>query len=254
MRIFFLFRFDSGPSILGLLGGDGAVADKAQINSDDLNVLRLYRCRFHRWRFGELYSGEFCPDDFSGMSLEYKVTRCEPDEFEAKKASAYVGDQILALRQGSESPRMPKMPLTPDTVETEARVMIAAMSKALGTDCIDPTKLEISDSLLALAGFDHVMALSIEKSIFAHFDILAGGGRLLTVGDAIRFAKDELEMADDDDLSDGIAARILRPSLPLRPTVSNALGLRCPQNTSVTWINCMSNGMNEPMRAMTRTA
>jgi hypothetical protein len=47
-------------------------------------------------------------------------------------------------------------------------------------------------------GFDDTLALSLEKSITAHFDIIGGAGRIITVENAISFAREMKEMRSED--------------------------------------------------------
>ena len=63
---------------------------------------------------------------------------------------------------------------------------------------IDPKMLKTMDSLYALMGFDQTKTLSLSKSIQAQFNVIdmVGGDRMVTVGNALKFAKEMIMDAD----------------------------------------------------------
>lgn len=79
-------------------------------------------------------------------------------------------------------------------------MLIAALAKLLGVKYLDPATFKNGDSLYALMGFDEKLTRSLIGSIRMHFDVLSviGGPNMLTVGDAISFAKEVLESRDEE--------------------------------------------------------
>ena len=90
------------------------------------------------------------------------------------------------------------MPITLDNFQTEVPNLIAALARELGVENIDPKMLESKDSLYALMEFDQTKTLSLSKSIQAQFNVIGmvGGDRMVTVGNALKFAEEMIMDAD----------------------------------------------------------
>ena len=99
---------------------------------------------------------------------------------------------------GKSNPKNPNLPITSGNLKKEIPNLIAALAREMGVENIDPKMLETSDSLYALMGFDHTKTLSLSQSIEAHFNVvgMVGGGRMVTVGNALDFAKEMIMDAD----------------------------------------------------------
>jgi hypothetical protein len=83
-------------------------------------------------------------------------------------------------------------------LDAQMRELISILANKLGNINLNPKKLQNDDSLYALMGFDDTLALSLEKSIAANFDIIGGAGRIITVENAISFAREMKEMRSED--------------------------------------------------------
>lgn len=85
-------------------------------------------------------------------------------------------------------------PIAKRNVVTQIPLLIARLTNALGILNIDPNKLQAEDDLYALVGHNEKLAVSLQKSIMLHFHIIYSNSdyELLTVGNAINFARDVL--------------------------------------------------------------
>lgn len=82
----------------------------------------------------------------------------------------------------------------------EVPILIAKILDALGIKNIVPRKLKRSDNLYALCGYHNQICLSLVRSLMIHFDVLmvVGDNEIITIGDAIDFARDTLSMREND--------------------------------------------------------
>jgi hypothetical protein len=147
---------------------------------------------------GEYYLSDFEPDSFGGCSLKIFVDGCQSEHY-AEVMVASFGPPIQRLRL-TDTPMEKKLfefDLNKD-LDAQMRELITILANKLGNINLNPKKLQNDDSLYALMGFDDTLALSLEKSITAHFDIIGGAGRIITVENAISFAREMKEMRSED--------------------------------------------------------
>ena len=165
---------------------DDVYAFKKMLNVDVVSTI-----------MGEISINYFRPSDFAGMSLEIIFDACRKEDFEPMQKAA-LGTSIQPKRLGKSKPKDPNLPITLDNFRTEVPNLIAALARELGVGTIDPEKLQSSDSLYALMGFDHTKTLSLSKSIQAQFNVIGmlGGDRMVTVGNALDFAEEMIMDAD----------------------------------------------------------
>jgi hypothetical protein len=141
----------------------------------------------------------FNPYELDGFELEIMIDGCPAARFD-RLATAARGDAILKARSTRTMFKGRPGPITADNAGTEVPVLIAAIAKALGVKRLDPQAMQPTDSLYALMGFDDALTRSLTLSISGHFNVLAvlGGPRMVTVGDAIVFAREILESREED--------------------------------------------------------
>jgi hypothetical protein len=147
---------------------------------------------------GEYYLSDFEPDSFGGCSLKIFVDGCQSEHY-AEVMAASFGPQIQKLRL-ADTPlerNAFEFDLNED-LDAQMRELISILANKLGNINLNPKKLQNDDSLYALMGFDDTLALSLEKSIAANFDIIGGAGRIITVENAISFAREMKEMRSED--------------------------------------------------------
>ncbi len=180
MSLLSLFEDASWDPQVKKLGKKGRL--KALLNVDTVNAV-----------LSDLVFEHFNPYQLDGFTLEIIIDGCPDSRFD-RLALAARGDPIQKSRSGRTVFKGLPGTITPDNVETEVPVLIAALAKALGVQRLDPSLLQTGDSLYALMGFDDTLTRSLTASLSAHFDVLAvvGGTRMVTVGDAIEFARDTL--------------------------------------------------------------
>jgi hypothetical protein len=161
---------------------------RERLNVDSINAILSDR----------VFDG-FNPYDLDGFELEIMIDGCPAARFERLRVSA-LGEPIQKARSTRTVFKGMPAPITLNNVAQEVPVLIAALAKALGVKHLDPTTLRPGDSLYALMGFDEKLTLSLTGSIRMHFDVLTvvGGPGMFTVGDAIAFAQDLLELRADD--------------------------------------------------------
>lgn len=141
----------------------------------------------------ELVFEGFNPYGLDGFELEIMIDGCPAARWD-RLALAARGAPLQKARSSRTVFKGLPGPITPDNASTEVPVLIAALAKALGVKRLDPRALEPADALYALMGFDERLTRSLTGSIGLHFDVLGvvGGPPMITVGDAIEFARDIL--------------------------------------------------------------
>ena len=89
--------------------------------------------------------------------------------------------------------------ITTKNVVMQVPILIAHLAKALGVANIDPKKLKAEDDLYALMGYEETLTISLQKSICLHFNTIAsiGGNDIITVGNAIDFAREIIDISED---------------------------------------------------------
>ena len=179
-----LFSDDPSESIHDSV--DDVYAFKKMLNVDVVSTI-----------MGEISINHFHPPDFAGMSLEIIFDACRKEDF-ATMENAALGKPIQSNRLGQANPKDPNLPITLDNFQTEVPNLIAALARELGVENIDPKMLESKDSLYALMEFDQTKTLSLSKSIQAQFNVIGmvGGDRMVTVGNALKFAEEMIMDAD----------------------------------------------------------
>ena len=179
-----LFTDDPLESLHGNI--DDVFAFKKMLNVDVVSEI-----------MGEISIDYFRPHNFDGMTMEIIFDACRKKDFQAMEKAAF-GLPIQSERLGKSNPEDPNLPLTLDNLKTEVPKLIAALARELGVENIDPKKLKSSDTLYALMDFDHTKTLSLSKSIQAQFNVIGmvGGDRMVTVGNALKFAEEMIMDAD----------------------------------------------------------
>jgi hypothetical protein len=181
-----LFEESSWDPQVKKLGKKGKLRER--LNVDSINAI-----------LSDMVFDGFNPYDLDGFELEIMIDGCPAARFERLRVSA-LGEPIQKARSTRTVFKGMPAPITLNNVAQEVPVLIAALAKALGVKHLDPTTLRPGDSLYALMGFDEKLTLSLTGSIRMHFDVLTvvGGPGMFTVGDAIAFAQDLLELRADD--------------------------------------------------------
>jgi hypothetical protein len=178
-----LFEESSWDPKVKKLGKKGKLG--AHLNVDAINAL-----------LSNIVLDGFNPYDLDGFEMEIMIDGCPHSRFNRLRTDA-LGQPILKARSGRTVFKGEPAPITLENANKEVPVLIAALAKALGIKRIDPTAILASDSLYSLMGFDDKLTKSLVASIRMHFDVF-GGPRMFTVNDAIVFAKEMLEMREDE--------------------------------------------------------
>ena len=141
----------------------------------------------------------FSPDNYSGVNLEIDCDGIIESKFEALKIKA-LGPDLLSKRMSEKSNNTKLKKITPENIKPEAPVVIAKLLDALGVKKVAPEKIKRNDSLYALSGYQDNICKSLVQSFKIHFDTITviGGPDMITVGDAIDFATEILEMRAED--------------------------------------------------------
>ena len=148
---------------------------------------------------GEMDFDFFHPYSFDGFELEILIDGCPESDFDKLSEMAF-GVQIQSKRLTNKSLTYDPGNITDENAETQIPILIAGIANALGVSKLDPSKLQTGDSLYALMGFDDTLSKSLELSIRGHFNVLSivGGSQMITVGNAIEFAKEFYSNLSED--------------------------------------------------------
>ena len=138
----------------------------------------------------------FSWDEFSGLELEIDCDACLKNDFEGLKELAK-GKNLIQNYQSTTDLDLKLKKITQKNAKKEIPVLISKILDALNIKNIDPSKIKKEDTLFALAGCNDTNALSLEKSVLIHFNVLSGY-KLVTVQDAIDAAIDIIDMQSDD--------------------------------------------------------
>jgi hypothetical protein len=162
--------------------------------SEKLNIITIVN-QLDKWKFNG-----FPPKSDSKISMEIDCDGVIEKDF-AKLEKAALGPDILKSRITKSIKLEELKPITAKNASAQVPLLIAHISKALGVLNIDPNKLDANDNLYALMGYDEKLSLSLQKSICLHFNVLSwiGANEIVTVGNAISFARDILEMNEQTD-------------------------------------------------------
>jgi hypothetical protein len=176
-----LFEESSWDPQVKKLGKKGKLRER--LNVDTVNAL-----------LSDMVFDGFNPYDLDGFELEIMIDGCSETRFERLRRNA-LGVPIQKARSARTVFKGQPATITLDNADQEVLVLIAALAKLLGVKYLDPAALQHGDSLYALMGFDETLTRSLTGSIRMHFDVLSviGGPPMLTVGDAISFAREILE-------------------------------------------------------------
>ena len=169
------------------LGKKGRLNEK--LNVDVLNQL-----------MGAMDFEHFHPFVLNGFELEILIDGCSEKDYE-RLGRAAQGTAIQASRSTRKELSNVPDPITEENAETQIPVLIAGIANALGSSGLNPKKMLPGDSLYALMGFDDKLTKSLVLSLQMHFKVLAiiGGNRMVTIGNAIEFAKENVSNLQDED-------------------------------------------------------
>jgi hypothetical protein len=155
--------------------------------SERLNI-ETVMSQLNNWKFGC-----FPPKSDSKVSMEIDCDGAIEKDF-SKLEKAALGSDILKART-TKSVKLDQIKsITTKNVTKQVPLLIAHLSKALGVLNIDPNELRAEDDLYALMGYDDKLTISLQKSICLHFNVIfsIGANEIITVGNAISFARDML--------------------------------------------------------------
>ena len=134
-----------------------------------------------------------------GFKLEIDCDGIIETKFTQLKSLA-LGPELLSKRTDCVKAPLKLNKISIGNVRKEVPILLAKILDALGIKNIAPTKLKKSDNLYALCGYHNQICLSLVRSFMLHLDVLMvmGDNDIVTVGDAIDFAKDTLRMREND--------------------------------------------------------
>jgi hypothetical protein len=140
----------------------------------------------------------FNPNSCPGVNLEIDCDGIIESKFEVLKQKS-LGPNLLSKRLDKNFGEFSLEDITLKNVKTQSLIVIAKLLDALEVKNVSPKKLKRTDSLFALSKYDDLICKSLIQSFKMHFDVIEmiGGPNIITVGDAVDFATDIIEMREE---------------------------------------------------------
>ena len=183
MNILCLFQEDPWNADMKKISNKNKMYE--DLNTDKINAL-----------ISSMSYANFSWDEFSGLEWVVECDACSEDDFDQLKELAK-GKNLVKDYQSRTDLDLKLKKITRKNAKKEIPVLISKILDALNIKNIDPSKIKNEDTLFALAGCNDTDTISLEKSILAHFNVLAGFD-LISVQDAIDAAIEIVDMQSDD--------------------------------------------------------